>query len=394
MPSKIDTISRDNPLRVLITCPRLSSGGGVSNYCNTIRGWFSIKADFFGVGAVRDKETASEKMRHLWTDRMRFYNLLKDSIGTYDLVHLNPSFDYKATVRDGLLLRVAKEIDQKIIVMFHGWNEINVQVIERHFFNHFFSTYNKADAFIVLASDFKKKLRDWGFKQPIYLETTPVKDSLLNDFSIKERIKKIDSYQDIQVLFLARIEKEKGILETIDAVKILSEKYPDLHLVVAGDGSLMDEARNFANRSLKGKVFFLGYVKGEEKKKVLQNSDIYIFPTYREGMPTTVLEAMVFGLPVVTRPVGGLKDFFINGEHGFMSESKDPEVIASLIEKIITDKELWKKMSVANHEYATERFMASQVAKRLEDIYMRTVSENHGENSGGEPSCSVESGGA
>lgn len=118
MPSKIDTISRDNPLRVLITCPRLSSGGGVSNYCNTIRGWFSIKADFFGVGAVRDKETASEKMRHLWTDRMRFYNLLKDSIGTYDLVHLNPSFDYKATVRDGLLLRVAKEIDQKIIVMF------------------------------------------------------------------------------------------------------------------------------------------------------------------------------------------------------------------------------------------------------------------------------------
>ncbi len=393
--SQIDKISHDNPLSVLIACPHLYLGGGVSNYYNTMKGWFSIKAEFYEVGALKESETASERFRHIWTDRVRFNNLLKDSIGAYDLVHLNPSFDYKAIIRDGLLLRIAKKFNRKAVVMFHGWNESNVQVIERHFFNQFFSTYNKSDAFIVLASDFKKKLRDWGFKQPIYLETTPVKDSLLNGFSIKERIKEIDPDKDIQILFLARIEKEKGILETIDAVKILSEKYPNLRLVVAGDGSFMDEAHNFANRFTKDKVSFLGYAEGEEKKKVFQNSDIYVFPTYHgEGMPTTVLEAMAFGLPIVTRPVGGLKDFFSNGEHGFISESKDPDVIASLVEKIITDKELWKKMSVANHEYATERFMASQVAKRLEDIYMRTVSENHGENSGGEPSCSVESGGA
>ncbi len=90
-------------------------------------------------------------------------------------------------------------------------------------------------------------------------------------------------------------------------------------------------------------------------------------------MPTSVLEAMAFGLPVITRPVGGLKDFFINGEHGFMTESKDPEIIAGLIEKIIPDKGLWKRISINVHEYAKERFMASMVAKRLEDIYIATI---------------------
>ena len=319
-----------------------------------------------------EKEPALEKIKHLWTDRIRFYNLLNRHCGGYDLIHLNPSLDYKAIVRDGLLLRLSRKSNKKTIVMFHGWDESNVQIIERYFFNQFFSTYNKANAFIVLASDFKEKLRDWGFKQPIYLETTAVNDSLLNGFPIKERIKKIDSDKDIQLLFLARIEKEKGICETIEAVKILLEKYPNLHLVVAGDGVFMDEARNFANRSLKDKVSFLGYIKGEEKKKVLQNSDIYVFPTHREGMPTSVLEAMAFGLPVITRPVGGLKDFFINGEHGFISEGKDPQVIASLIEKIILDKGLWKRMSLSCHEYAKERFMATQVAKRLENIYRNT----------------------
>jgi glycosyltransferase involved in cell wall biosynthesis len=362
-------------VKVLITCPRLYFGGGVTNYYNAIRDWFSIETEFFEVGAREEKESALQKACHLWADRIRFYNQLNRDLGSYDLIHLNPSFDYKAIVRDGLLLRVAKNFGNKTLVMFHGWHEKNVKVIENNFFNLFVSTYNKADAFIVLSSDFKSKMRNWGFKQPIYVETTPVNDTLLDGFSIENKISRIASQKGIQILFLARIEKTKGICETIKAVQKLSEAHHNFHLAVAGDGSFMDPARQLTSKvGLGNKVSFLGYVRGENKKGVFLNSDIYVFPTYHgEGMPTSVLEAMAFGLPVITRPVGGLKDFFINGEHGFMTESKEPEIIAGLIEKIILDKGLRKRMSINVHEYAKERFMASKVTKRLEDIYIETI---------------------
>ena len=91
-------------------------------------------------------------------------------------------------------------------------------------------------------------------------------------------------------------------------------------------------------------------------------------------MPTAVLEAMVFGLPVVSRSVGGLKDFFINGKFGYITESRDPSVFAALIEKLIADRHLMTKMSVNCHNYAKKRFMASMVTARLENIYREVLS--------------------
>lgn len=86
-------------------------------------------------------------------------------------------------------------------------------------------------------------------------------------------------------------------------------------------------------------------------------------------MPSSVLEAMAFGLPVITRPVGGLKDFFEDGKMGFITESKAPEAFADLMEKLITDCDDRKKIARYNQRYAREHFMASKVAKRIENIY-------------------------
>ena len=368
------TISKKE-MRVLITTPHLYLSGGVANYYNTIAKHFSVKAEFFELGALKDKESVFEKARHMVSDWLRFRNLIKKNLGTYDLIHINPSFVYGTLVRDGVLVRIAKSMNQKTLVFFRGWNDKYTKIVEKYFFSLFFSTFNRADAFIVLASEFENKIRNWGFKQPIYIATTPVDNELLKGYSIQYRIRRIQGQKAKKILFLARIEKEKGILETIETCQILCEKYPDIRLVIAGNGSYMETARQFITTlGMNDRVSFLGYVKGEEKIKAFLESDIYVFPSYHEGMPTSVLEAMAFGLPVVTRPVGGLKDFFVDGQHGFMNVSKEPVVIASLIEKIICDKDLWKRMSCTGHEYASKRFMASKVAKRLENIYKRTLS--------------------
>lgn len=105
-------------------------------------------------------------------------------------------------------------------------------------------------------------------------------------------------------------------------------------------------------------------------------SHIYILPTYHgEGMPHSLLEAMGFGLPVITRPVGGVIDFFEHGKMGYITESKDPAVLAELIENLIEDAELRREMAIYNFKYAQQRFLSSEVVKRLERIYKDTMNE-------------------
>lgn len=90
-------------------------------------------------------------------------------------------------------------------------------------------------------------------------------------------------------------------------------------------------------------------------------------------MPTTVLEAMAYELPVVTRGVGGLNDFFENEKMGFVSDSKDPAVFASYIEHLILNTEDRLRIGRDNRLYAKERFAANKVAVRIKLIYEDTV---------------------
>jgi glycosyltransferase involved in cell wall biosynthesis len=149
----------------------------------------------------------------------------------------------------------------------------------------------------------------------------------------------------------------------------LQAKYSNIELIIAGDGDELDNVKSFVHNLSIPNVFFRGYIEGEEKKRVLESSHILCFPSYGEGMPNVVIESMAFGLPVVTRSVGGIPDFFINEKNGFMTTSKDPHVFAHLIEKLLINEGLYKKISLYNYQYAKSNFMASQAALRLEKIY-------------------------
>jgi len=114
----------------------------------------------------------------------------------------------------------------------------------------------------------------------------------------------------------------------------------------------------------------LGYVKGKEKIKVFTEHDVYCFPTYHdEGMPNSVLEAMAFGMSIITTPIGGIKDFFKNGKMGYLCETAKPEKIAESIETIICDKNQICDVALYNYAYAKKHFMASIVADKLLKIY-------------------------
>jgi glycosyltransferase involved in cell wall biosynthesis len=362
-------------MRVLITLKstiRKDSLGGVGMYYLSLQNHFHPLVEYFHFSDDKSKNLL-KKVKFRITDMYTFFRKCRKKQPKIDIVHLNPSLSWSGLLRDGFFLMLARLYKKKTIVFFRGWHEYMVTKIDQNRIIRFFfkKVYGKSDAFIALSSAFKTKLREWDFKQPVFIETTSVDDRLIAASEGSQQQKKTKN--KISILFLARVEKAKGIYETLEAYRLLAEKQLDISLTIAGDGSCLYEIKQFASDNNLD-VKFKGYVSGEEKGKTFAESDIYLFPTYHgEGMPNAVLEAMAFGLPVITRPVGGLNDFFEDGKMGYLTESKDPKVYAELIEKLITNPVLRKEISAYNAAFARNHFMASNVARRLENIYQEVL---------------------
>jgi len=351
-------------MRVLNLLP--DQGGGIESYYEQVKNYFAGSVTYFIVGKRREEKGKLQQMRRMVSDYRHFLRLLKKT--RYDVVVVNPSLDAKGIVRDGIFLLIARRKAIKTIVFFHGWLDTLGSLIQKYFLRLFRVVYGQTDTVVVLSERIRNILISWGFRQPINVEVTIISDDVLNGFSFEEVFPKRMESQRWRLLFLSRILRQKGIYETIDAWASLKDKYP-IDLLIAGDGEDLAGVKRYVRDMKLNRVSFCGYVVGKEKDNLFKNAHLYCLPSYTEGMPVSVVEAMAYGLPVVTRWVGRLPEFFRNGEHGFATNSKNPEVIRDLIERLYQDKKLYREISSNNHTFAKSHFLASEAAFRLEKVY-------------------------
>lgn len=354
-------------MRILINTPFITIPGGISNYYLGLKSYFSKKVIY---NQIYTRVYISNIVKNKYMQKIAIpiaivFNYLKFIFlliyYNRPKVLLNPSFGKIPLQRDAQFLRIAKCFGCKVAVFIRGWDKAYLEkVLNKEV--QFNNAWYKADAFFVLAIEFKEYLQQLNIIAPIHLTTTKVSDQLLAGVPEKT-IKKINT-----ILFLARVEKAKGIFTTIDTFNILLQKYPEMKLQVVGRGNALDEAKAYTKKKNIKNVTFTGPLSGDALKMQFINADLYILPTHDEGMPNSVLEAMAFGLPVVTRPVGGLVDFFQNDKMGYMIESLNPDDYANKIELLINDLEKVNQISAYNAKYAKEHFMASKIASKLESI--------------------------
>ena len=163
------------------------------------------------------------------------------------------------------------------------------------------------------------------------------------------------------------------VYETVDTFSILKSQYKDLTLTFVGDGSELPMLKQYVENKKIKDVRFTGELRGEDFKKEYINADMYLFLSYTEGMPTVVLEAMIFGLPIFTRKVGGLIDFFENGKMGYISSSLDPAVFAEAMKPYIENPAKMRSVSIYNSEYAKTHFVASVVVRKFENTLKKYI---------------------
>ena len=364
--------------KILILVPAVTARGGISNYYMVLKNHFSPEIEYYERGSRTwpIRRGFLPELIRAWRDYNNFKTRLKE--GDISLVQSSTSLGLATSIRDGLFLRYARLKGIKTVAFFRGWDESAEKKVENIYLAVFRYFFFYSDCIIVLSDNAKQSLLKWGYKGEIIRETTLVDKNLVESVTSLELISKYEKVLEtkkLKILFLSRLEKRKGIYEIIDAFKALKNTVTsfELRLTICGDGLELENIKNKVRNEGIHDINITGFVSGMKKKVQFEESDLFVFPSHGEGMPNAVLEAMGFGLPVITTAVGGIMDFFVNEKHGYLIEKGNYMDIVHKIIMIIESGGKLKEFSINNYELANKEFRSDLVASRIETIFQKVI---------------------
>ncbi len=233
------------------------------------------------------------------------------------------------------------------------------------------------DKVTVLGEGMVKDALDAGApKEKIEIIYNAIKDSEdnIDKNLINEIYRKYNLPKDKRILlFLSRISPEKGINYLIDAFENLEKLYPDLILVFAGSGTELQNVKKIVNRkNLYEKIKVIGPVFGREKRALFKISDIFILPSLSEGIPTVLLEAMLYSKPIVSTNITGVNEIIENGKSGILVPPANSKALEEAISKLLHEQRLREKLAT-NARKRAELFSINKIAKKYVELYRNLI---------------------
>lgn len=244
------------------------------------------------------------------------------------------------------------------------------------------------DSFFVKASDAKKRrIRKVYGKCTMLIALSGEWKNNLELVVPSEKIVVIENYCNIpdlsgvekkkQILFLGELGKRKGCYDIPEIYGKVLEGFEPLGrgeripLIMAGDGELSEVKKLFQERGLLKSTSFPGWVRGKEKDGYLKESGIFLFPSYYEGMPMAVLEAMAYGMAIVTTKVGGIPQLIEDGVNGCLCEPGNVREFSQRLLELLEDEEKRNRMGQKAREKAIADYSMESHVKKLMDLYDR-----------------------
>lgn len=171
------------------------------------------------------------------------------------------------------------------------------------------------------------------------------------------------------VVFAGRCEASKGIFDLLEAAGVLRAQVAGLRIECAGDGDLGKVQRYAASMNLGARVTMRGWLGKEASEVLLARAAVFVLPSYAEGLPMSVLEAMAAGCPVVATRVGGIPDLVTDGVDGLLVPPGDPRALAAALQRVLRDRDFAQRLGNAARQTIAKRFTAERSLERLEQIY-------------------------
>ena len=194
--------------------------------------------------------------------------------------------------------------------------------------------FSRCNGFIVLSESWKKFYIDNIRLSPSQVIVMP------NPVKIPLQIPNRHNSNKVKFVFLGRIGQRKGAFDLIRAFATLPTHLLNCsELVLAGDGD-GDEARSLVEELNLGNCVVFDWLSSHQRDELLAESHVFVLPSYNEGLPMALLEAMSWALPVITTPVGGIPELIQDGHNGFLVNPGDMNCLSQVMQKLIQDESL------------------------------------------------------
>ena len=347
-------------MKVLMIGPARSVNGGISAVVNNYyKAGLEKRIEIEYIGTMEDGSKW-----HKLKVAVKALTEFITKICKYEVVHVHMASD-SSLYRKLPFIWLTKMFGKKLIVQQHGGNIKQFYYSEcgkkrQQFIK---KMLQKADVFLVVAPYLKDIFKDIVGEEKIII--------FPNAIEIPKRINPDYSRQNL--LFLGRLCKEKGINELLEAVKELKSEFPDLQLYLGGvwvEEELKKKAQIFNTY-----VHYLGWIDAERKEEYLQKCNIFVLPTYFEGLPMSLLEGMAYGCACIATEVGGIPQVMTDRTDGLMIPAKDVQALKEAIRELLIKPDLQKEIGINARKTVENNNDISKSVNKLVRIYRHLCDE-------------------
>ena len=293
------------------------------------------------------------------------------------LISFRPNTVYLAITAKGIgfykdlpIALLVKLFGNKLLLHFHNKGVSNYQ--HRPLDNSLYKILFKNSKVILLSENLFKDISKYVSKKDVYYcpNGIPVIEYSKNDLSLQDK-------RTPQLLFLSNLIESKGVYILLEALALLKDESVEFHCnLVGGEGDISIDQLSYKIKNLKleNYVTYLGKKYDKEKYDIFQSSDVFIFPTYYdyETFGLVNLEAMMFGLPIISTDEGAISDIIDDGATGFIVEKKNPQILANKLKFLITNpkisKDMGEKGRVKFNKYYTIEIFEKRIASIISDF--------------------------